>query len=146
MAYARYQFASTSWDERPLPQPYLASSSASAVVPLEAMRARQKAISELARFMTFRPNWDGHGAAKPDRESLISAGYFLLLCSPTDDWEPTIHADGRAILELDREDLYVEATFGPASSVTLVQRRAGERAQVQRIDFDRKRLPLEAHF
>lgn len=72
----------------------------------------EHAIAELRQWHDLQANWDGEGADAPRRESLEAASQLICLIM----WgfkapEPMLHANGRAGLLWDDDDLYGEIEF-----------------------------------
>ncbi|MDR7118396.1 hypothetical protein [Caulobacter sp. BE254] len=105
------------------------------------MESRSAALRELASFAALRENWDGNGAACPIHESLQSAASFLELLSKARDWQPSLHADGRAVLELDEPSAYVEIVFGPKRQISVYVQRIGEPGRARLAEFNGRALP-----
>jgi hypothetical protein len=71
-----------------------------------------KVVSQLIRFRNYSANWDGHGAAKPDINSLEFASRFIRKLAPESIIpRAALHADGLAILFWNTPDKYAELEF-----------------------------------
>lgn len=78
----------------------------------------EHAIAELRQWHDLKANWDGEGADAPRRESLEAASQLIFLIM----WdfkapEPMLHANGRAGLLWDDDDLYGEIEFLDANKL-----------------------------
>ncbi|MFN7882761.1 MAG: hypothetical protein ACK5PF_07080 [bacterium] len=84
--------------------------------------SRLNVIAVLTDAYSFQDDWDAQGASAPDQASLDAAISFLERASLEQRWEPTIHADGRAVLEREEGSVYVELTFDTPNDVIVYKR------------------------
>lgn len=90
------------------------------------------ALLELQTYFDMGDDWDGEGAPAPDVGSLSYAIRFLdRLGSDAANWDASLHADGRAVLELQADDLTAELVFNPDGSISHWVERSGEAASGQ---------------
>jgi hypothetical protein len=74
--------------------------------------AAERVVGELRRWAGLSVDWDGEGAEAPNKESLKAAADFIrLLPTAISDAEPMLHANGRAGLYWNQDDLYADLEF-----------------------------------
>jgi hypothetical protein len=94
------------------------------------------AVGGLESFRGLPDDWDAQGAAAPSEPSIDAALLFLRYGNLSGNWDATLHADGRAILESEAHSSYVELTFGPANQVTVVSRLPGREPTVRTVKLE----------
>lgn len=100
----------------------------------------ERVAGELRRWGMLESDWDGEGAATPDRNSISSAITFLHLASTKELPEPMLHANGHAGLLWRSDDLYADIEFlGNARVAYYIERGQGKHKGV--VSFDRKKIP-----
>jgi hypothetical protein len=86
--------------------------------------AADRSVGQLLRLGTFGENWDGYKAAKPNDASVNAARKFLRTLAPGSVVpEPTLHADGNALLFYRSADSYVEIEFVDQNRIEFFARR-----------------------
>jgi hypothetical protein len=93
------------------------------------------ALEQLAELKSLPQNWDGEHANKPDVDSIGMAAAFVE-ADPWRAWQPTLHSDGRAMLELQDDHLFVELLFGPGPRVGMVSQQEGGPTRVREVPAD----------
>jgi hypothetical protein len=90
-----------------------ATSPADVSVLREAVEsAADRSVGQLLKLANLPQNWDGYRAAEPKQESIKSARKFLRSLAPGSVVpQPTLHADGNALLFYRSSDAYVELEF-----------------------------------
>jgi hypothetical protein len=82
-------------------------------------------VSQLLKFAGLGKNWDGYGAAKPNKDSLDAARSFIRSLAPESIVpQPALHADGNVILFHRSDDVYVELEFA-GTNIEFFARRGG---------------------
>jgi hypothetical protein len=98
-------------------------------------------VAQLIRMESWEDDWDGAGAAKPLDFSLKDARKFVRDLSPDSVIpQPTLHADGHAILFINNSDTYAELEFLEDHRIGFYVRLGGEE-WAEEISFDGRTLP-----
>jgi hypothetical protein len=91
--------------------------------PQQERTKADASVAQLIKFENLAENWDGFGAAKPDRSSIRAARAFIRSLAPESVIpQPALHADGSAILFFRDAHTYAELEFS-GSKVEFFARR-----------------------
>jgi hypothetical protein len=102
--------------------------------PIES--AADRSVGQLLKIANLPDNWDGYRAASPKKESIKSAHKFLRGLAPGSVVpEPTLHADGNALLFYRTDDSYVELEFVSGNVIEFFARR-GDSEWSNEFDLD----------
>jgi hypothetical protein len=115
VVFSQTAIATTTSTTAPADLPVLAE-------PVES--AADRSVGKLLKLGMLGENWDGYKAARPNDDSLIAARKFLRTLAPGSVVpEPTLHADGNALLFHRSLDSYVEIEFVGHNRIEFFARR-----------------------
>lgn len=93
----------------------------------EPATAADRAVADLVRFAALDSNWDGNNAARPIGQSLLEARHFIRSLSPESIIpSAALHADGHAVLLLQKGNAYAELEFLGEKRIGFYARRDGQ--------------------
>jgi hypothetical protein len=94
------------------------------VLPETVESAADRSVGQLLKLANLPQNWDGYRAAEPKQQSIQSARKFLRSLAPGSVVpEPTLHADGNALLLYRSSDAYVELEFVGSNAIEFFARQ-----------------------